>query len=1295
MNTPIRQLLVTSVPVAAAFSKRLRSQVLAFGLLLAAAFSQPGLAATSLADQPVFTNTAVPGNLVLALSVEFPTAISVAHQGAFAAGTRYLGYFDPTKCYRYVQGTEVANDVSHFAPVAAATAQFKCTASGLTDTWSGNFLNWMTMQAIDPFRWALTGGYRRVDTATTTILERAWATSNSLNGSDSNFPLIPTSDSDPLKARPSPSSSDIADHTPLTYSSMRVSVRTRGNQVWFTQSGTLVTSTTGTPTHYSQGSSPAGTSLHMFYARVKVCDSGTGYSYEANCKAYPSGSYKPEGLLQQYAEKIRFSAFGYLNDPTDNNRDGGVLRARQKFVGPNRMVPGSTPVANTATEWDATTGVQFNNPDPTDAAATTAALGVAVADSGVINYLNKFGQAQQSYKRRDPVSELYYGALRYLKNQGYVPAWSNIALDANKTRLVDGFPVITNWDDPIQYSCQKNFILGIGDTNTNWDRNLPGSTTGSNEPTKPAEVTADSTVNSVTATNKVGSLEGIGGSLGTTGISNGSYLIAGLAYDAHTRDIRPDDASRPQTLGMQTVTTYWLDVLEFGAYVSNNQYYLAAKYGGFTVPAGFDPYTRTAALPAAWWRTNIDLVGSQPRPDNYFTASRPDQVVAGLTSAFASISASLSAFTTSFATSLPQTALLGSASYGAQYDSSNWTGEVLANTVAFDATTGAPNLTQAWAFSSKLAAQLTGSGWDTNRRMVTWNTDPTNPRAVAFRIGNLFSTQSAALDTVYRTGNDSADYLNYLRGDPTNEENSSATGSARIYRNRTQKVGDIVGSKVKPVGPPQAPFADAANPGYSGFKTAYTNRTTMLYVGTNAGVLHGIDGSTTGSTAGREVFAYVPSALYLGPNATPSVDGLAARGDPNFTHKAYADGPPAAFDIDFDRTPADDNTGRPAGTGTPAWRTLLVGSLGKGGKSYFAIDVTDPSAMTTEANVATKVLWEFSHADLGFTYGEPTAVKTRKFGWVLVFGSGYNNADGQGYFFLVNPRNGRLLQRIATGAGTLANPAGLAHVQSYILDRTDGTADAIYAGDLLGNLWRLDLTGTPTAYPAPVQLAQLTNGSGAAVPVTSRPLVLVHPRLNRRYVVVGSGRLLDSSDIGSTQPQIFAAYMDGNGNTFNNAAALPSGITFPIQRSNLVQHTNLALPVTVNPATQMGWWVDLGTAAAGNGWRVISDSSSFNGMVTFVAMVPNGDACNPSGTSRVYSVDVGTGESELIDSTGTTISYSTALPGVVIETRSYSVNGVRRLLACNDLGVCAPMDPRALASLGLRRLNWRELPLAD
>src|SRR3546814_3416373 len=39
--------------------------------------------------------------------------------------------------------------------------------------WSGNYLNWAATQTIDPFRLALTGGYRVRDTATETWLEKA------------------------------------------------------------------------------------------------------------------------------------------------------------------------------------------------------------------------------------------------------------------------------------------------------------------------------------------------------------------------------------------------------------------------------------------------------------------------------------------------------------------------------------------------------------------------------------------------------------------------------------------------------------------------------------------------------------------------------------------------------------------------------------------------------------------------------------------------------------------------------------------------------------------------------------------------------------------------------------------------------------------------------------------------------------------------------------------------------------------------------------------------------------------
>ena len=81
---------------------------------------------TSLADQPIFA-VAVPGNLVLDLSVEYPTAISVANIGSYDDTQSYLGYFDPAKCYDYIYnsgmepGSNVAGSASYFQGTAFAT----------------------------------------------------------------------------------------------------------------------------------------------------------------------------------------------------------------------------------------------------------------------------------------------------------------------------------------------------------------------------------------------------------------------------------------------------------------------------------------------------------------------------------------------------------------------------------------------------------------------------------------------------------------------------------------------------------------------------------------------------------------------------------------------------------------------------------------------------------------------------------------------------------------------------------------------------------------------------------------------------------------------------------------------------------------------------------------------------------------------------------------------------------------------------------------------------------------------
>jgi type IV pilus assembly protein PilY1 len=132
--------------------------------------------ATTLSDQPVFSTSEVPGNLALALSVEWPTASRTAHVGAYTSASTYLGYFDPNKCYLYQTNTTAnstnTGDISHFYPAGPATSR-TCTGTS-NNKWSGNFLNWAATATIDPFRWAMTGGRRVVDTTTETILEKGW-----------------------------------------------------------------------------------------------------------------------------------------------------------------------------------------------------------------------------------------------------------------------------------------------------------------------------------------------------------------------------------------------------------------------------------------------------------------------------------------------------------------------------------------------------------------------------------------------------------------------------------------------------------------------------------------------------------------------------------------------------------------------------------------------------------------------------------------------------------------------------------------------------------------------------------------------------------------------------------------------------------------------------------------------------------------------------------------------------------------------------------------------------------------
>ena len=1240
--------------------QRSAAMMAAFLALLALATPAAAQLTVTLADQPIFASADVPGNLALTLSVEFPTAISVANLNNYADATTYLGYFDPAKCYTYNYNSTTASS-SYFQAAAFAGGTNNHSCSG---QWSGNFMNWATMQTIDPFRWALTGGYRSVDTTTMTVLEKAWGANQ---GAISNFPYRGTGQGSGQNL----STSLIASLTPFSsWAAFNSAIWSNGNMMVFSNLGTgYQTAASSTSVKDLSSLTTANTSsnntAYRVYVRVRVCDTSvlgvTGL--ESNCVGYgtptTSGStttypyYKPQGLMQQYANKIRFAALSYFNGLGSNDQ-GGVLREPMGFIGPTYPTPlSSTLTTNPRAEWDGTTGIMSTNPD------TVSATASGVTQSGVMNYLNKFGEAGQSYMTYDNVSELYYAAIRYYENLGNVPEWTNGATST----MLDGFPAVTTWADPIVYSCQKNFVLGIGDDHTWYDYNVGGGTaTGSR--TKPASVASDTLNQAATWTSNLQTLEGITPTPWWPFDSGATYYMAGLAYGAHVIDIRPD------LTGTQTISTYWMDVMEYQEVENLNPYYLAAKYGGFTVPSGYSISNTTTPLTQSWWDTSGTTIAmngghTQNLPDNYFEAGNAQMMVNSLTSAFTNISNAIKAYTTSFSLSSPVVATVGETSFASQYDSSTWTSVVTASTLTFGSD-GTPTTTSLWVSSTTLQSQLAGTGWQTGRRIATWN-----GTGVPFEIANLSSTQvSALVPSSYSSSTTSTQYLNYLRGDRTNEVGSTVSGSTKSLRARTLLLGDIVDAALTPVATPSMSFSEGNNVGYAAFKSTWASRPTMVYAAANDGMMHAFVGST-----GVEQFAYVPSAAFRGPTSTPQVNGLAALGNPNYSHHFYVDATPSAFDMDLNRT--NGNT-----SGSPNWHTLLVGGLGKGGKSFYAIDITNPASMTTEAAVAGLVSWEFTDSTMGYSFGSPIAIKTAKYGWVVALTSGYNNSDGYGYLYLVNPATGALLEKIKTPSAS----AGLAQPAAYVQDYTDYTADSIYVGDLNGHLWRFSLVGTTGSYPTPTQIATLTDASGNAQPVTTQPEVEIHPTTRLRYVMVGTGQLLSTGDVSSTAIQTFYAIEDGTTGGFKT-------VTTPVTRSGLTQVTDLTQGVTV-PASSNGWYYDLPS-----GSRVVTNPVAYNGVVAWATLIASTNACSPSGSSNVYAVDYSTGKSVLSPplSTSTTPavyqSFTTSITNLSFVSAA-SANSVE-LIAGQTSGSISKVPANLAGTVTTRMLNWVELPTAE
>ena len=481
----------------------------------------------------------------------------------------------------------------------------------------------------------------------------------------------------------------------------------------------------------------------------------------------------------------------------------------------------------------------------------------------------------------------------------------------------------------------------------------------------------------------------------------------------------------------------------------------------------------------------------------------------------------------------------GTQAYFAFYDPNDWTGRVTANDLYVDA---AGNLlvreTANWDASCVLTgvktgaicpttgvAGLTAAQGSASRNILSWN----GTTGIPFQWANLTPAQQTALDLGDATPY-TAKRLDYLRGRRTNEVTSSGTG---LFRARNGVLGDIVDSSPTWVGPPLLPYtgqwkdrlyASATAPENTGtqsyvqFVASAQTRVNVIYAGANDGLLHGFRSgnfdsagkfSTVIPNDGREVIAYVPGAVVN--SIHDSVDATLDFSNTQYGHRFFVDATPGTGDLFY------------AGV----WHTWLVGGFGPGGEGLYALDVTNPSALNfVESNAANLVVGEWSPAsltcanvsncgeNLGKVYGVPQIRRLHNGKWGVIFGNGLGSSKGDAgiYVLVVDPTTAaQTFYYLSTGK---AGSNGISYVTTADLDG-DHVTDYVYGGDLLGNIWRFDLTSNLPASWVAASAPLFTTPSGQ--PITSRLVVASGPS------AVGSQQLMIAFGTGQKTPFTNAA----------------------------------------------------------------------------------------------------------------------------------------------------------------------------
>ncbi len=620
---------------------------------------------------------------------------------------------------------------------------------------------------------------------------------------------------------------------------------------------------------------------------------------------------------------------------------------------------------------------------------------------------------------------------------------------------------------------------------------------------------------------------------------------------------------------------------------------------GFALPYGTDP-------------TTLDKVATAGGTSTSYLATDAASLQDSLDLIFSDILAKVGASSSLAATSGSVTT--DSFLYQARFNSGTWSGHLRALKFKSDGLT--VETKPEW----DAAVELNNKHYS-DRVIITATIDPadaTKSKLIGepFEWGNLHPDDQEALHDNPATGAVDNDgngpkRLDYLRGDSSNEgsaglqlrERSCYTADAvpvlTACNNDKGRLGDIVNSSPIYVGVPALRYTESS---YKSFKAANKSRKPMVYVGSNDGMMHGFDAKT-----GEELLAYVPHDMY--PN-------LSKLSNPAFVHRYFVDGGPAALDAYVNGE----------------WMTVMTGGLHKGGKSIYALNVTDPGGFTP-SNADDIFLWEFKDANLGYTYGTPAIARMQNGKWAVIFGNGYNHTgDGKARLYILFIEDGLDgkwdsgdFVTITTGVGDTTTPNGLSSPAVVDLDG-DNYADYIYAGDLRGNMWRFDVTGNSTGSWGKSKLF----AAGSTKPITSRPIVGNHPnQYGGVMVYFGTGKFLETGDnsaSGATTQTFYGIWDKFSSTTVPSSKLLQqtvlNGLTATTVRFVSDNAINWEIPSAAG-TTHLGWYLNLPVT----GEKQVTNAVLRQNRVIFTTLIPPpaGSPCASDLDGWLMALDINNG----------------------------------------------------------------------